>query len=554
MLANLSIKNVVLIEQLHIEFHHGLCALTGETGAGKSILLDSLGLSLGERADAGLVRHGTDQASVSASFDVDKKHPVLELLKQQDLEGDTTLILRRALSKDGKSKAFINDQPVSIGLLKQVGEMLVEIHGQFDTQTLLNPQYHIYLLDEYAGHDDVLSQVKEFWQSWRHNQKKLDMARANIDKARSDEGYYRASLEDLDELSPKVGEEDSLSTLRDKLMRREQIFENLSTAEKGIEDIETISGSIWRALDKLSNEGSAAIAAMDRVNAEIQEVIAALQDISTDIENSEYSLQEIDDRLFSLKAQARKHGCTIDELPQKREEIAQALNAIENQDSDLAELMHEVEKNKNAYEKAAKILSDKRHKTAQKLSKLIMQELPPLKLEKARFEISVEEVPENQWSISGINKVQFLVATNPGAQAGPLNKIASGGEMARLMLALKVVLAEVGTAGSLVFDEVDSGIGGATAAAVGERLARLAEHRQILVVTHSPQVAAMASNHWIVSKGGTKTVTTTIIPLIENTQRQEEIARMLSGAEITPEARAAAGKLLETSIKHKSAA
>lgn len=555
MLASLSIKNVVLIEQLSIEFNAGLCALTGETGAGKSILLDSLGLSLGERADAGLVRHGTDQASVSASFDVDIKHPVLALIKSQDLEGDTTLILRRVLSKDGKSKAFINDQPVSIGFLKQVGEMLVEIHGQFDTQTLLNSQYHIHLLDEYAGHSDVLKKVKNSWAEWRDNQKKLDSAREAIDKARSDEAYYRASLEDLDDLSPKVGEEESLSSLRDKLMRREQIFENLVTAEKGIEDIEAMSGTIWRALEKLSDEGSLAIAAMDRVNAELQEVIAALHDISTDLENSEYSLQEIDDRLFGLKAQARKHNCSIDELPQKRDEIASVLNSIETQDSDLANLMRQVEKNRLVFEKEAQDLSQKRQKAADKLTKLIMKELPPLKLDKARFEISVEDVSEDYWNINGMNKVQFLVATNPGAVAGPLNKIASGGEMARLMLALKVVLAEVGTAGSLVFDEVDSGIGGATAAAVGERLARLASHRQILVVTHSPQVAAIATNHWIVSKAGKDKVTTNITPLKNKDERQEEIARMLSGAEITQEARAAANKLLESmSSSQKSAA
>ena len=547
MLASLTIKNVVLIDQLTIDFQNGLCALTGETGAGKSILLDSLGLALGARSDAGLVRQGTDQASVTALFETVPDHPVIKFIEEQDLESDTTLILRRIVTKDGRSKAFVNDQPVSINLMKQVGEMLVEIHGQFDTQTLLNPKSHGGLLDAYAGHQSLIKAVKDAWEKWRKSQKELIEKQAAMDQAREDEAFFRTSLEDIDALAPKEGEETELTQLRSRLMQREQILDNLNEAQKGIEEIEGQVGAVWRALERLGEDGQEAIAAMDRANAELQEVLSSLTALSDDIDNSEYSLSEIDDRLFALKAQAKKHHCTIDTLPQKREEIAAALDAIDNQDERLASLQREVEKDKQAYSENAAKLSSARQKTAEKLSKLVMKELPALKLDKARFDVSVEKLDEKEWGKNGFDQIQFLVATNPGAAAGPLNKIASGGEMSRFMLALKVVMAEVGLEDTLIFDEVDSGIGGATAAAVGERLLRLAAHRQILVVTHSPQVAAMAGHHWIVSKEGQKEVVTNIIPSFETMERQEEIARMLSGAEITEEARAAAGKLLEAS-------
>ncbi len=547
MLASLTIKNVVLIDYLVINFSNKLCALTGETGAGKSILLDSLGLSLGARSDAGLVRQGCDQASVTASFDLKLDHPAYAFLKDNEIDTDGELVLRRVLTKEGRSKAFINDQPVSVNLLKNLSEYLIEIHGQFDTQNLLNPTNHISLLDEYAGIEKELSQTSVVWKNWKNIREKLKSMQENMDRACEDEEYFRKSLEDLDILSPDVGEEEKLSSLRDRLMRREQILESLNEAKKGIEQIDSTSVSVWRAVERLGDEGQQAVKAMNAVNAEIQEVVSALHELSSDIENSEYSLTEIDDRLFALRAQARKHGCSIDELPAKREEIAMSLNAIENQDNDLADLMRQNESAKKEYEVNAKILSAKRQQAGGKLAKLVMKELSPLKLERARFEVVLEELGQEKWSAQGIDKVQFLIATNPGAVAGPLNKIASGGELSRFTLALKVILAETGAVQSLVFDEVDSGIGGATAAAVGERLSRLAEHKQILVVTHSPQVAAMATHHWIVSKSGGKEVKTNIIPLQKSQERQEEIARMLAGAQVTEEARAAATKLLEAS-------
>lgn len=548
MLANLNIKNVVLIDQLLIFFKQGLCALTGETGAGKSILLDSLGLALGARADAGLVRSGAEQAVVTAEFDISAKHPVFKRLKDNDIESDGELILKRVLSAEGRSKSYVNDQPISVGLLKLIGNDLVEIHGQFDTQELLNPQHHLGLLDSYAVHPDKINAMSQSWKTWKASEKEFLSVQQKIAQAKQDEEFYRASLEDLDELNPIAGEEKTLADLRDRLMRREQILENLNIAEQGMSDIENKTISLWKALDKLGQEGAQAVEAMRRMDAEMQEVTATLSSIAADIEADENSLESVDERLFSLKAQARKHGCNIDDLADKRNEIASALDAIENQDQVLNQLALQNKKLKQEYVAHAQELSQARQKAAKKMAKLVMAELPPLKLDRARFEVQITQTPENLWGASGMDDVSFMVATNPGAAAGPLNKIASGGEMARFMLALKVVLAETGTAGALVFDEVDSGVGGATAAAVGERLARLAQDRQILVVTHSPQVAAVAKHHWILMKSGNEKVTTTIIPLSQKNERQEEIARMISGAQITPEARAAANKLLEASV------
>lgn len=543
MLAGLTIKNVVLIDQLSIQFDKGLCALTGETGAGKSILLDSLGLALGARSESGLVRKGEETANVSAEFDLPAKHPIFRFLKEQGLDAESPLVLRRSVSQDGKSRAFINDHPVSVSLLKHAGEMLVEIHGQFDTQTLLNPKVHRGILDEYAG--AKAGELAAVWNGWKEAIESLERKKQDMARAKSDEVYFRAALEQLDELSPKAGEEEELTLLRSRLMKREQNIENYSNAFKGSEQAMNNLNTVWKALEKAGEGGSDVAKALDRAMVELQEVSAGVEAMVSSLENSEYSLTDIDDRLFALKAQARKHACTIDDLPAKREEIAGLLRGIEDQEDTLASLQKSVEKGRKEYLSKAGDLSAKRKKAASQLDKLVGKELAPLKLEKARFDTSVEPLDESEWGPEGMDRVQFLVATNPGAAAGPLNKIASGGEMARFMLALKVVLAEVGTAETLVFDEVDSGIGGATADAVGERLARLAKQRQILVVTHSPQVAAKSSYHAIVVKTGKTNPTTKILPLSNSNERTEEIARMLSGAEITKEARAQAAKLLE---------
>jgi DNA repair protein RecN (Recombination protein N) len=543
MLSALTIKNVVLIDHLNIAFDGGLCALTGETGAGKSILLDSLGLALGARSESGLVRKGEASANVSAEFDLSPKHPVFSFLNEQGIEAESLLILRRSVGVDGKSRAFINDHPVSVSLMKQVGEMLVEIHGQFDTQTLLNPRVHRGILDEYAGAEKDLKNLGLLWKGWKDAADRLERRKMDMARAKTEEDYLLAALEQLEELAPQQGEEEKLTLLRARLMKREQNIEYFSAAYKGCEEAAGILNTVWRALEKT---GETKInAGIDRALSELQEVSAEIETLSASLEESEYSLVEIDDRLFALKAQARKHTCAIDDLPAKREELSTLLNGIASEENTLAELEKNVLRAKEKYVAAGKELSAKRREAAQKLDKLVAKELAPLKLDRARFETQVEMLPENEWNAEGMDRVQFLVATNPGAAAGPLNKIASGGEMARFMLALKVVLAEVGTAQTLVFDEVDSGIGGATADAVGERLARLARKRQILVVTHSPQVAAKASYHAIVMKTGKTNPTTKVLPLSNSNEREEEIARMLSGAEITKEARAAAAKLLE---------
>ena len=464
MLSALRIQNVVLIETLDIAFQPGLCALTGETGAGKSILLDSLGLATGARADSSLVRKGADQAIVSATFDVGSDHSAKALLEEQGLEFDETLILRRILTADGRSKAFVNDQPISAGLLRQIGETVLEVHGQFDTQGLLDPKTHRTLLDDYAGIDDTLGAL---WDAWKDAQEALGDLKAKAANARSEEAYLRTALEDLDALEPKAGEEEQLAALRESLMHREQVLEALNTAYNVLDGENDPVRAAWAALDRVAGkvgEGADdAINALDRASSEIQEALSAIQSLSADLQNEEHDLQSIDDRLFALRAQARKHACNVDDLAAKREELAQQLNAIEHADESIEAAAKRADKQKGIYLEKAKEVSERRKTAARKLDALVGAELPPLKLENAKFHTALKPLPEDAFSRHGLESVQFLIATNPGAEPGPLNKIASGGEMARFMLALKVVLSETGSAQSLVFDEVDSGIGGSTA-------------------------------------------------------------------------------------------
>lgn len=550
MLESLTIQNVVIIEKLNIEFQAGLCTLTGETGAGKSILLDSLGLALGSRADSALVRKGAEKAIVTASFDLTPKHSVYKQLKDADIQIDAgeSIVLKRSLTADGRSKAFINDQAVSAGLLKEIGQNLIEIHGQFDTQGLLDPQTHRGLLDEYA---EVENALQSPWSALQNETQSYQNLKSEAEKSREEEEYLRGSLEMLDELSPEGGEEERLSMLRERLMHREQVMEALNSAYHLLtsedDPVRKAGGVLDRVSSKLGEDGHEALAALDRASSEINEALSAIQSLSADLQDEDHNLQSIDDRLYALRGQARKHGCEVDELPLKREELAQKLNRIEHADDLLAEAQRRVEQARENYITRAKEISAKRKTAAQKLDALIAKELPPLKLDRATFTTNIEELAESEWGVNGIDRIRFLVSTNPGSEPGPLHKIASGGEMSRFMLALKVVMAEVGIAESLIFDEVDAGIGGSTADAVGERLSRLAKDKQILVVTHSPQVAARANHHWIVQKGGAENVTTNVTSLPSRKERCEEIARMLSGASITQEARAAADKLLEAS-------
>ncbi|MCB9965139.1 MAG: DNA repair protein RecN [Rhodospirillales bacterium] len=550
MLTSLMIQNVVLIDHLEIEFQSGLCTLTGETGAGKSILLESLGLALGARAEARLVRAGQDQASVSAVFEVSPDHPVLSYCRERELLIDgTELILRRTLKSDGRSKAFLNDQAVSISLLAEVGAHLVEIHGQHETQGLLDPATHRLHLDQFAGAEPAVSDLKKLWQDWRTAEKNYAAQQEKAAQARADETYLRQAVEDLEDLNPQENEEVDLTDIRTRLMNREQILEGLNTAYYALNGEHDPVQAAARALDRIAEKAGDRVndplAALDRATAEIQEALSLIQSFSGDLSDGEQNLAEIDDRLFALKAQARKHHCAIADLPAKCRELSDTLALIVSGEEHLALLAQQVQAAKARYMAQAQEISELRRRAAGDLDAAVAKELPPLKMERARFVTQIDPLPEPEWSENGLDRVRFLVATNPGSAPGALNKIASGGEMSRFMLALKVVMAELGSVETMIFDEVDAGIGGATADAVGERLARLGRQLQILVVTHSPQVAARGAFHWIVQKtGNDNAVTTNIVPLKTAPERREEIARMLSGAEITGEARRAAEKLL----------
>ncbi len=550
MLSSLSITNVVLIDQLTIEFKQGLCALTGETGAGKSILLDSLGLALGVRAESGLVRKGAEQASVTAAFQIPQDHEALSILKNADIQiDDDVLLLRRVIGTNGKSRAFINDQPVSITLLKSIGDTLVEIHGQFETHGLLNPQTHRDMLDSYAAIDEELP---DLWSAWKREEDRLAALRRMSAKSTADQDYLRTSLEDLDILEPKIGEEIQLFALRERLKHREQVLEYLARADNILNGENDPVRAAWGVLDKIAEKAGdgidGALSALARAANDMQEASRIIQRLSGDLQDGEYNLEDIDDRLHALRVQARKHDCMPDDLPQMRDELARRLGLIENAGEAIVAQEKEVSIARKAYITVADRISKKRKSVAEKLNKLVEGELAPLKLEKARFVTDIEALDEIEWGPQGKDRVRFLVSTNPGAEPGPIHKIASGGEMSRFMLALKVVIAQAGSTHSFIFDEVDTGIGGSTADAVGERLYRLAQLKQVLVVTHAPQIAARADHHWVVEKSGAKVVKTDIRPLESRQERAEEIARMLSGAEITKEARAAADRLLKGKV------
>lgn len=553
MLTLLHIKNVVLIDQMSLEFKSGLSALTGETGAGKSILLDSLGLALGMRAEAGLVRKGTDQAVVSAEFELENNHPVFAKLKEQGVEAVSPLILRRILGADGRSRAFINDEPVSISFLKEVGDSLVDIHGQFETYGLLNPATHREMLDLYADNDALLNDMAASYQKMKAAETALAEAKDKASRAAENEAYLRASVEELEKLDPQEGEEGDLLDKRKFLQNREAILEVLGFSveslggENGADiQIGQVMRSLARQTDKIGEDKLAGVhEALERAAIEVQEACRQIENLQYEFGGEGMTLDVIEDRLYALRGVARKHGCQCDDLPRIRTEMGDKLKMVDYQDHIIADLEKTIRAAKEDYKKIATKLHDKRIAAATKIDKAVNAELKPLKLERAVFETSVvSNDNENTWTTYGFDNVQFRVSTNAGSDFGPLNKIASGGEMARFMLALKVVLAEAAKIhGVYVFDEIDTGIGGATASAVGARLEKLATSHQVMVVTHSPQVASRAASHWVVSKatGGTR-----VTPL-DRIAREEEIARMLAGAEITAEARAAASKLLEAS-------
>jgi DNA repair protein RecN (Recombination protein N) len=558
MLSALSIRDFVLIDKLDLAFEDGLAALTGETGAGKSILLDALGLALGGRADAGTVRKGAATASVAASFDLADGHPAFALMAEQGLDAPelgAPLILRRTLGTDGRSRAFANDQACSVGLLRQLGGLLVEVHGQFDTHGLFDPATHRALLDQWAGLGKDSGAVARAYDAWRETRAALAAERAKLEEARREEEYLRHAARELDDADPKPGEERELAEKRALLQAREKLAGALAEAKSEIEAHKGVEGALRaaaRALERAAPHAGgrfdASLAALERAVSETLDAAAAIDDAADALNEGGADLEKTEERLFALRALARKHRIDVDGLAALRDGMAAKLAALDAGEGNLKKLEQAERGAKSAYLTEAKKLSAARSAASAKLDKALAKELPPLKLDKARFRTKLEALAEAEWGPGGLERVAFEVATLPGAEPGPLAKIASGGEMARLMLALKVVLAAAsakrGAVPSLIFDEVDSGIGGAAAAAVGERLAKLAKTAQVLVVTHSPQVAARATTHLRVAKTASAKSASTSVVALDAKERREEIARMLAGATITDAARAAADALL----------
>lgn len=558
MLTRLAIHDVVLIDKLALDFAPGLNVFTGETGAGKSILLDALNLALGGRSDASLIRTGAAQASVTAEFSPPESHNVFALLNDQGLSAESPLILRRVVGKDGKSRAFINDQSVSIGLLKTIGETLLEIHGQFETHGLLNPASHRGLLDAFGELGKLRDKTAAAYHLWQEAADQHRQALAERDRAQAEEDFLRAAVGELNTLAPEPGEADSLATKRSHLQHREKILEALEIASQALNgergtlaSLAQAGKSVARVLDKAPNL-QPLLTALDQAAHDAAEAANLLERHKDDIDGDSDTLQRIEERLFSLRGIARKHNVAVDDLPQFHTDLTARLGLLIDQGDGLTALSHAAATARAAYIKHAKELSAKRIKAAAQFQKAVMAELPPLKLERAQFIIDVTPLPPEQGTADGLDRVSFLAATNAGMPAGSLQKVASGGELARFMLAIKVVLAANDSVPTLVFDEVDTGIGGATASAVGERLARLAHHVQILVVTHSPQVAARGTTHLRVAKATHGKHTITSVSLLAATERREEIARMLAGAQVTDAARDAAASLLEDTTAPKT--
>ena len=552
MLTRLSIRNIVLIEALDLDFARGLGVLTGETGAGKSILLDALGLVLGNRAETALVRSGEAQASVTASFEFATLPSALaEALEEAEIEREPgePLLIRRRVKADGGSKAFINDQPVSAALLRELAGALVELHGQHDDRGLVNPRGHRALLDRFAAADTA--KVAAAWDARRTARTRLDEARGQVEQAKADQDLLLAHLAELTALEPQAGEEARLAQARADMQKGEKLagdLEELRLLWEGSDSPLAALRVAARRLDRIGAEHpllAEALAALDRAVIEAGEAEDKLTAAAEALVHDPAELDRAETRLFELRALARKHRCEVDELPELMRTMRSQLDAIEGGEAQLDALEAEVRAADEAYAAAARKLRDARIRAGKRLDKAVATELAPLKLDAARFQTSVEELPEERWGAGGLDAVEFLISTNPGAPFAPLGKIASGGELSRFILALKVALAEKGGAATVIFDEIDRGVGGAVASAIGERLARLADGGQLLAVTHSPQVAARGSTHYLIAKSSKGTVTRTSVAKLDETGRQEEIARMLSGAEVTNEARAQADRLLE---------
>jgi len=563
MLAALSIRDIVLIDKLDLSFGAGLTVFTGETGAGKSIILDSLSLALGARGDGGLVRKGAESASVTACFDWPAGHAVSGLLREHGLDGNDSLILRRVQFTDGRTKAFINGQPAPAALLRQFGRALVEIHGQHDERALLDTSSHRFLLDQFGGLLPEARTVAQLWDRWRALNAEAQTLARSLELAEREQEYLKAACEELDSLAPLPGEEEALAARRQSMLASGKIRAGLEAAAEALSGPVFPSGTlsgVLRRLERLPNLPETTrpvLDALERVLIEAQEARSLVE--AQLRESGEDNVEAIEERLFKLRAVARKHRVPVSGLPEVHRRFSEDLSKLETGGEHLAAARKAAQGAASAYAQAADALSAKRALAAARLDQAVLKELKPLRLEKARFVTHIEKFEEAKTGLtggpSGRETVMFLVQTNPGAKPGALMKVASGGELARFLLALKAVLAEKHTAPVLVFDEIDTGVGGATASGIGERLMRLGQQAQVLAVTHSPQVAAYAGAHYRLYKtargAGENISLETCAEVLDDGGRVEEIARMLAGRKVTEEARAAAGRLI--GAKHEAA-
>ncbi|HWM47175.1 MAG TPA: DNA repair protein RecN [Xanthobacteraceae bacterium] len=550
MLTRLSIRDIVLIERLDIDFSSGLSVLTGETGAGKSILLDAFSLALGARGDASLVRQGLEQGQVTAAFDLAADHPAHALLAANDIAPEDELILRRVQLADGRTRAFVNDQPVGVQVLRSLGVLLVEIHGQHDDRALVDAATHRRLLDAYGGLDAAAGEVARLWETRRSAEEAVAAHRDQVERAQREADFLRHAVEELRKLAPQAGEETALATRRTAMMQSEKVAEDLREALAAVSGSSSPAPAFASAVRRLERRKGQAPDLIEPAARAFDIALNAIEEARTHLERAlvladhdPYELERIEERLFALRGAARKYNVPVDNLAALAERYASELALIDAGAEQLTKLEQAARAADESYRAAADALQAKRRRAAEKLDKAVNAELKPLKLERARFSTNLETVDPGP---QGIDRVEFWVQTNPGTRPGPMMKVASGGELARFMLAFKVVLADRGSAPTLVFDEIDTGVGGAVADAIGMRLARLGGQVQVLSVTHAPQVAARADHHYLISKDALdkgKRVATRVAELTAE-RRREEIARMLAGAEITAEARAAADRLI----------
>lgn len=559
MLIGLGIRDVVLIEALDLAIGPGLTALTGETGAGKSIILGALGLATGARADAGLVRRGAAQASASAVFAPDPGHAVWSYLDEKGLSyaRDEDLVLRRTLGADGRSRAFVNDQATGVGVLKELGALLLEVHGQHETVGLLDVRTHRTLLDVFGSVSPGACALA--WSGWRAARERAEALREEAARAAAEVDEITLRLAELDQLAPREGEEAALAEERALLGAAEKALADIAAAREAMGDSGRLAQAfraLERARERATQAGAAvdgpaltrlaaACEAVDRALVEAQEAAAAIDAAAESFDLEPDRLEKAEERLFALRAMARKLAAPVEALPARRIEYAARLRLVETSEESLREAEAAEAGAKAIYLAAAAALTAERRAAGDRLAAAVEAELAPLKLEKARFRVAVEPLAEDRAGPSGLDRAAFEIATNPGAPFGPLEAIASGGELARFALALKAALAGRGEGAQplMIFDEVDQGVGGAVADAVGLRLKRLAADAQVLVVTHSAQVAARADTHWRIAKAGGEKVRTAV-EVLTPAAREEEIARMLSGAEVTEAARAAARALI----------